>query len=26
VLTPVFNALSTKRKPTDETVTADYYA
>jgi solute:Na+ symporter, SSS family len=26
VLTPVFNALSTARKPTDETVAADYYA
>jgi SSS family solute:Na+ symporter len=26
VLTPAFNALSTKRKATDETVAADYYA
>ncbi len=26
VLTPVFNALSTRRKPIDETITADYYA
>ncbi len=26
ILTPVFNALGTKRKSIDETVTADYYA
>ncbi len=26
VLTPVFNAMSVKKKPTDETVAADYFA